>query len=163
MGVCGRHRHPIGELGERTRQAKDNNESHKPPDPFYRAHFFLISPKDSSSRFICVWMRFFSTSVKFSPEIPDLRIVRILPRTLDRLRPKIRQRSGVFSFSIQRSLASCAKSVLTPFHRTSTHLIASGCSSTCRSPPPNDKSVGFRTEDKVAKTQTNGFNGLRDQ
>src|SRR5262249_34523855 len=46
----------------------------------------------------------------------------------DRLLPKTRQRAGVFIFSIQRSFASCVKSILTPFHRTRYVLIASGCS-----------------------------------
>jgi hypothetical protein len=108
----------------------------------------------SVSIFILLWISFFSLSSKFSCDTPLLRSVRILRLMAVRLNPKIWQSSCDFIFSIQRSLASFVKSILTPFHRTSTVLIASGCSTTCSSLTPifSPQKSKFQIKIKSPKT-----------
>jgi len=117
---------------------KDNAQD--PMEKLDRRHHRVFLPNFASSRIIWFFTVVFSNSVKFRSDNPELRMVRILRRTADRLLPRRLQISGVVIFSIQRSLASFVKSSSTPFHRTSTVLIASGGSTTCTSLRPNYES-----------------------
>lgn len=136
VGVHGGGRHLISQTSKAIGQAHHEGDRQHPMKELDRPHHGCFLPYFASSRIIWFFTVFFSNSVKFGPDNPELRMVRILVRMADRFFPRRLQISGVVRFSIQRSFASFVRSSLTPFHRTSTVLIASGGSTTCTSPRP---------------------------